>query len=239
MSGVVICTIGYGGWYPAGVARLIQKFREVDHGKTIMAWVNTLPPGAPERVEVGGYSYTGYCAKPFALRAARDAGADIGILVDAAFWPIRKIDPLVEHIAGHGYYLCENGYRMGEWCKDGALKTLGLSRSEAMAIPEVSSYCVGLNFYHRVYRDALDEWCELALDGVTFPGPHTQSGQPGRNPGHVSDDPGVKGHRHDQTALSAITWRLGMREHIERPRFTAYDGHQTSETVLANRGMGS
>lgn len=215
---------------------MIQKFREVDHGKTIMAWVNTLPPGAPVSVIRNNYDYTGYCAKPFALRAAREAGADIGILMDAAFWPIRSIDPLVDHIANTGYYLCENGYRMGEWCSDAALEMLQLSRDEAFAIPEVSGYCVGLNLRLARCCQLIDEWCALASDGATFPGHHTATGGQGRNQGFVSRDPRVKGHRHDQTALSAITWRLGMREHIERPRFTAYHGHEDVTTVLVNRG---
>jgi hypothetical protein len=236
-GGVAICCIGIGGWYPAGVARLTQKFREVDPGRTIMSWVNTSPYGAPESVVRDGYDYTGYCAKPFALRAARDAGADIGILMDAAFWPIRPIDPLVDHIERRGYYLCDNGYRMGEWCSDVALGTLGLTRDESLEIPEVSSYCVGLNFRHEVCNLALDQWCAYAADGVTFPGPHSQMGRfDGRNAGHVSHDPRVKGHRHDQTALSAIAWKLGMRERIARPRFTAYDGSQDHSTVLVNRG---
>lgn len=232
----MITTIGIGGWYPAGVARLISQFRIVDPGREVMAWVNTLPPGAPSAVVRDEWDYTGYCAKPFALRAAMDARADIGIVMDAAFWPIRPIDSLVEHITRRGYYLCENGYQVGEWCKDAALEPLGLTRAEAMDIPEASSYCVGFNFHHRVCRDAVEEWCELAVDGITFPGPHTRSGEQGRNPGHVSDDPRVRGHRHDQTALSAVTWRLGMREHIERPRFTAYHGHEDVTTVLVNRG---
>jgi hypothetical protein len=217
---------------------MVNAFREVDPGRTVMAWVNILPPGAPQSVVVDGYDYTGYAAKPFALKAARDAGADVGILLDAAFWPIRKIDPLVEHIERTGYFLCENGYRMGEWCKDAALGPLGLTREEAMEISEVSSYAVGLNFHHDVCNKALDEWCRLATDGVTFPGPHTQMGRiDGRNAGHVSHDERVLGHRHDQTALSAIAWKLGMHERTPRPIFTAYDGSQDDRTVLVNRGM--
>lgn len=238
MTGVAITTIAFGGWYPAGAARMINAFRDVDPGRTVKAWVNILPPGAPESVVINGYDYTGYTAKPFALREARDCGADIGILLDAAFWPVKRIDSLVEHIESVGYYLCENGNWMGEWCSDAALATLGLSRDESLLIPEVSSYAVGLNFHHDVCNRALDEWCRLAADGVTFPGHHTQMGRiDGRNAGHVSHDPRVLGHRHDQTALSAIAWKLGMHERTCRPQFTAYDGSQDETTVLVNRGM--
>lgn len=236
MTGLAVVSIGYGGWYPSGIARLLQAFRDVDHGKTVMTWVNTLPAGAPNGVVVDGYDYTPYCAKPFALKAARDAGADFGLLLDAAFWPIRPIDTLVDHIQRVGYYLCENGWLMGKWCSDAALETLGLTREESLTIPEVSSYAVGLNFLRKPCNDALDEWCRLAVDGKTFPGPHTQSGNDGRNQGHVSTDSRVLGHRHDQTALSAIAWRLGMHERVCRPKFTAYDGSQDETTVLVNRG---
>jgi hypothetical protein len=240
MTGVAITVVGYGGWYPAGVARLVEKFREVDSGRTVMAWVNALPPGAPRYVIKDGYDYTAYCAKPFALRAARDAGAEIGIQLDAAFWPIRPIDKFADYIYEKGYYLCENGFPMGEWCSDAALGTFGLTRDEALAIPEASSYAVGLDFRKQTSNRALDEWCAMALDGKTFPGPHTQTGGSGRNQGHVSSDPRVRGHRHDQTALSAITWKLGMREHVKRPQFTAYEagygGFPDETTVLVNRG---
>lgn len=239
-GGVAIASIGIGGWYPAGIGRLLQAFREVDPGRTVMTWVNTLPPGAPASVVVNSYDYTAYCAKPFALKATRDAGADIGLLLDAAFWPIRAIDPLADHIHHNGYYFCENGFAMGEWCSDIALETLGLKRDEALAIPEISSYAVGLNFHDETANRALDEWCKLAADGRTFPGPHTQTGGNGRNQGHVSSDPRVKGHRHDQTALSAIAWKLGMHKRVCRPIFTAYEagygGHADERTVLMNRG---
>jgi len=194
MAGTMITVVALGGWYPRGAARLIEKFYEVSHGYMIVPWINALPPEAPANVVRNGRDYTGYCAKPFALRALRDYGADIGILLDAAFYPIRSINPLVDHITQYGYYLCENGYNVGEWCQDSSLEPLGITREEAFRIPEVSSYCVGLNFH----------W--------------------------------VKGHRHDQTALSVIAYRLGFDKRIARPKFTAYCGTETKETVLVNRG---
>ena len=47
MQRVVICTVGIGGWYPRGVARMIEEFNRVSPGYEIQAWVNTLPPGTP------------------------------------------------------------------------------------------------------------------------------------------------------------------------------------------------
>lgn len=242
-NGVMIAVVGLGGWYPRGIARLINEFELHSPGFKILSWSNTLPPGAPDHVIEDGYDYTAYCAKPFALLETYTAGADVGILVDAAFYPIRPIHPLVEHIAQNGYYLCKNGFSVGAWCSDRALKTLGLTRDKAMAIQEASSYCVGLNWHDPRCLMLIEEWTRLAVDRITFPGPHTNvhrldnnPGFPSRNAGFVSHDHRVNGHRHDQTALSVIAHKLGMTDLVSRPKFTTYAGHQTSETVLVNKG---
>ena len=54
----------------------------------------------------------------------------------------------------------------------------------------------------------------------------------------MSTDQSVKGHRHDQTVLSVLAHRLKMDKLVERPRFTAYAGFETEETVLVNLGLG-
>jgi len=232
---VLVGTVGIGGWYPRGVARMVESFYSTSPGIELMAWINTLPAGAPSSVVVDGYDYGPYCAKPFAMRAMRDAGADVAILLDAAFWPIRPIHPLVAHISQTGYYLCENGFQVGEWCADSALAPLRISREQAWLIPEASSYCVGLGFHDSRSVRLVDDWCGHAADGVTFPGRHT-AGKRGRNPGFVSVDSRVRGHRHDQTALSVIAMELDMDVLVPRPKYTAYLGHESAETVLINHG---
>lgn len=221
-----------------------REFARVSPGYELQAWVDKLPPGAPEGIAEDGWDYTAYCAKPFALKAALDSGADVAILLDAAFYPIRPIEPLVHHIAQVGYYLCDNGARLGEWCSDRALALAEIDRWQAMGVCEVSSYCVGVSrddsdcFGHGL--GMVNSWCDLALQRGVFEGPHT-AGLPGeeskRNPGWVSDDPRVRGHRHDQSGLSMAAWWNMCNRRIARPFFTAYDGSQDETTVLVNRGL--
>ncbi len=242
----IVTVVGIGGWYPRGVARMIEKMHERSYGIEVCSWVNALPPSAPANVIENGRDYTGYCSKPFALKHLMDTGADIGILADAAFYPIRHLQPLVDHIAKAGYYLCKNGFSIGEWASDRALSNMGLGRDQAMTMDEASSYCVGLNFNNRKSVELLEEWCRYAADRSTFPGPHTNTGagrisdvaarSGARNPGFCSADPRCSGHRHDQTALSVLAHRYEMTGFIERPRFTAYKGASTEETVLENHG---
>ena len=235
---VVICTVAIGGWYPRGVARMIQEFAHVSPGIEIQAHVNVLPFGAPANVVEEQYDYTAYCAKPFALAHARNTGADVAILLDASFFPIRNIHPLVDYIAQTGYYLCRNGYSVGEWASDRSLDRMNVSRNAAWSMEEVSSYCVGLNFADGRCTELLHRWCGYASDRLTFPGPHTSLWHDGRNKGFVSLDSRVRGHRHDQTSLSIVAHRLGMNKLCNRPRLTSYRGSETEETVLVNEGLG-
>lgn len=236
---VVIATVAHGGHYPRAAARMIERFKAVSPGYEIQAWVNCYPPGAPGDVIVNNWNFGPYCAKPFALEYARKSGADVAILLDAAFFPIRDILPLVEHIQRNGYYLCRNGFKVGEWCSDAALEVFGRSREAAFEMDEVSSYCVGLEFGSWRNRLLLANWCKSA---GTFPGHHTAAGQPGRNPGFVAVDGRVKGHRHDQSALSLLANQNGMTRLSDRPYLTAYhEGYggafPNESTVLVNHGV--
>jgi hypothetical protein len=233
----VVCTVALGGWYPEGAARLIQTMRQYSPAIEVQAHVNTLPFGAPANVIEDGYDYTPYCAKPFALAAAMMSGADIAILLDASFYAVRDIQPMITHIARNGYYLCKNGYKVGEWCSDRAVPRLGMTREKLMEMEECSSYAVGLNFADGRCVELLHRWCGFASDRLTFPGPHTNLLENGRNRGFVSRERGVRGHRHDQTALSVIANLMEMTNWCERPYLTAYAGYETEQTVFANQGM--
>ncbi len=238
---VIVCTVARGGWYPKGAARLINGMAEHCPGYEVRAHVNVKPFGAPASVIEDGYDYSGYCWKPYALLDAMMADATVGILLDAAFFPIRHIGPLVEHIERTGYYLCRNGNNVGEWSSDRCLDRMSVTRENAFEIEEVSSYCVGLNFREPRCTELLYKWCEHAADRVTFPGPHTNNTRavpPGRNVGFVSADNRVKGHRHDQSVLSILAARIGFCDLVNRPLFTAYAGSEDETTVLVNQGMG-
>ena len=236
---VAVGTIAIGGIYPQLAARMIERFAAVCPGYEVDAWVNVKPAPAPVMI-VDGYDYTAYCAKPFVLDALE---ADIAILLDASFFPVRDILPLMEHIQNHGYYFCDNEFKVGEWCSDLCAGAMGIAREYLWDVPEISSYCVGLDMRRANCKVLMQKWKEAALDPQIFPGRHS-AGSAGRNHGFVSTDPSVKGHRHDQTALSIIAHRLGMQTLVKRPKFTAYAAREWNEhhlppnkdTVLVNWG---
>ena len=240
---VALVNVAIGGRYPAGSARLVASLAKFAPASCeIMPYVDRLPPGAPEQVIEDGYDYTGYCAKPFALRAAMNSGADIGILVDASIVAIRDISPLVEHIRSTGYYLAPAGFTVEEWSSDRALEFFGMKREDAVALPDCASGCVGIDFRRVRGRKLVEDWC---ASWPSFAGHHSNANaackkHSYRNVGFVSTDPAVRGHRHDQTALSILAHRAGMTDWIPWPKFVAYEagygGHANEDTVFLIKG---
>ena len=108
---IVICTVSYGGWYRRGLERQIREFQRVSPGYELQGWLNVLPPGTPKLIK-DGLDYTGYAAKPWAMKYAMDSGADVALLIDASVYPIRHIEPLIDFIWDHGYYLAPAGFTM-------------------------------------------------------------------------------------------------------------------------------
>jgi hypothetical protein len=233
---VSVVTLGKGGWYPKGVERLIRTMSEHSPEFSVTAWVGDFPAGAPEEVVVRGVDYGAYCAKPFALKSVMDTGADIGIFCDASYFNIRNISPLVEWISATGHYFMLSGNQVGNWVSDACLEKLGQDREELFGVRELASGCVGLDFNRKTNWTLVQQWCECAKDGVSFPGPHS-AGRQGRNPGFVSSDPRVLGHRHDQSVLNVLAHRLGIRMPEDPPRFSDYSYSRTEKSVLLSEGM--
>ncbi len=249
---VAIVTLALGSGYPRGVARMIQAFHQHSPGYEIQAWINTLPPGAPERVIEDGYEYTAYCAKPFAMKAAMDSGAEIVLWLDASVYPVRPIAPLIEYISSHGYYMAPSGFTVGEWASDRCLEGFRLERGAgpqadepggALNMKECASGIVGLDLRREDTRMLLLRWRH---NWRLFAGHHSNVHAADKrhhykNVGHVSNDPRCSGHRHDQTVLSILAHQLGMTDWVPWPKFVAYKaghgGHATEETCLMIEGI--
>jgi hypothetical protein len=243
---VAIAVVALGHWYHKGLARMIQHFDRTS--KTvcgsdvqIRAWINTLPPGAPSAADCtdNEVCYWGYCAKPFAFKAIKDQGADIGLLLDASFVPIANIQPLIDYVAQRGYYMAPDGFKVGQWMSDKMLQTLCLDREETLGWNGCQSGCVGIDFRKSSNRHFVDNWASL---WPLFAGHHSNDKAATqkwsyKNVGPVSDDPRVLGHRHDQSALAVVAKRFGMDDYVNQPRFSSHEGGQNRETVLVCRGL--
>jgi hypothetical protein len=160
-----------------------------------------------------------FAFKPFCVEAARREGFRLVLWLDAGCVVVRDLVPWFRRISEEGHLLFRNPFRarVGDWSSDDALARMGISRREARSIPEVAGGVLGLDLSNRRSLDFLERWVEEARHGVAFRGTQEPYSAPGdlgsvkwNHGSRISIDPGVRGHRHDQTVAGILAHRLGM-----------------------------
>lgn len=198
---VAVCNVAVGrGWYHLGQQRLLRSLHTYAPGVDPLMWDGRYPKGSPTQ-EVSHKAF-----KLWSILEARDRGYDVAIWADASVFFIRNIKPLIARIERDGYWWCEDGHYVGQWTTDRQLEILGYTRDEAMKILHVMGALWGFDLrsdngkaivqYMYDHRAAFgNEWDTPGLyDGYA----------------RGSDDPRVKGHRHDNVILGAASHRLGI-----------------------------
>lgn len=186
----------------------VNRYCSDDHD--IIHW-NDYPPGCPSQAK------RQYAFKIFAIQDAFQRGYERVLWMDIVYMPQTSIQPLWDAVARDGWYIPPQGDAvLGNWCSDACLGLFGLTRDQAMVIPLVFSGLVGLDLDHRTGQRIWDLW-KIAYEQGAFQGPHkNEPGEPMHEwghklAGHCSDDPRCMGHRHDESALSAILHRMGLK----------------------------
>ena len=204
--------------------------RLLDHlggSETARIWSNALPAGCPPHRQhgvVGGApeACRPYAFKAYALREAALEGYTTLLWCDASIVPIRPLGPLWERIEREGYWIGRNGWNNSDWTADSAYADLfaGMELEEARAlnrtIPHVVGTAFGIDLLSTVGKLFLHEYFRLATTRA-FCGPWQNSAAPRvahRNEDRPAGPCGpvtTLGHRHDQTAMAVIAWRLKMK----------------------------
>lgn len=170
-----------------------------------------MPPGSPDHWD-----------KPFAFKACAlmqsSFEAELLLWCDASIKPVRNMHNLWRRIEKEGYWLAASGENNYEWTADSAYPELFPERPIEEArevnreIRHVIGTAFGVNTRHPLGSALLTEFYKLSC-GDCFRGPWTNFNST-RLPGHKTEPcgpPDVKGHRHDQTSLSVLAWRLGLK----------------------------
>jgi hypothetical protein len=197
----LILNFAKGSWYGRGQQRLLRSLEAIDGKTKYDVWA----VDDESRVE----NCPAHSDAPYAFKAAMFTKAyAVGyrgpaLWLDAAMFACRPLQPVFDHITSTGHLLISNGI-VGQWASDAALASFGVDRDTAMNIVECMGCCLGLDLSNALAVEFLRRWREKSLDGVTFPGSWTN------DQGQVSKDPRCRGHRHDQTAASLVSWQLGL-----------------------------
>ncbi len=224
--------------YVKGQERLTASLAR--DGENYCVWNDRtgLPLGCPSHQDVP------YAFKAFALRQAADTGSTTLLWADASILSIQPLDELWQKIERDGYWIANNGYTNYEWTADSAYPDLfpevwleerdgrepHLEHARAInrEIPHVVATAFGISLKHPVGSMLLHEYLRLAKTKA-FCGPWANDQSSPCGP------PDVRGHRHDQTALSVIAWRMGCKL-TNCPEWFSYRGGETEGTVLVADG---
>jgi hypothetical protein len=188
----------------------------------MLAWTNMLPVGSPPHSEVP------YAFKAYALKDAADRGNSLLLWADASILPIASVGPLFERIYGDGYWISRNGWSNFEWTADSAYADLGITPDENRDVPHVVATAFGINVLHSTGRAILNEYVRLAKTRA-FIGPWRNCAET------PCGGEGVLGHRHDQSSLSVIAWKLKLKL-TSAPDIFAYKGGESQSTILLADG---
>lgn len=171
---------------------------------------NCLPNGCPQHSTT---THGAYAFKIHAIQNAIDRGYRYVLWLDTTMIVVKPLQPLWDCIAEHGWYVCpQAGARLGEYTSDEALAIYGIDRELAMHIQLPYSGIVGLDM-KGIGGDIWREWKKLCEAGA-FMGHHHAPGRGsaggGKTVGKVSEDPRVSGHRHDESAIGYVLYKLGL-----------------------------
>jgi hypothetical protein len=216
-SSRVIVSAGLGSAHYRKMLRSTENHCAVHCSETWRLFFDVLPAGSPT------HSQMQYAFKIEAMRRAVDACFDSILWMDATCQPTASIEEIWELIRENEYYIVkQEDARLGEWCNDEALSIFELTRDDAMEIPLVYTGLIGLKPGGAIGSRIWNEWDRLYKRGA-FKGAHEnipvypwqEHGAKWR--GHCSKDPRCQGHRHDESAMSFVLWKLGLKP-MENPK---------------------
>lgn len=194
----LVMTLGVGGNYALGVERCVAGLKA--NGYKGEVWAHTsYPEGCPTHQEMP------YAFKAWLLERAIRAGFEQVLWLDAACVPVKSLARLWYEIERDGCALPFSPLSIGEWCSDACLEAMEVTREQVMAMKPSLWNCVcGLDLRQELPSELARRWCALRTDARIFGGPWTNEAR------QCSADARVKGHRHDQTAMTILAYRLGL-----------------------------
>lgn len=211
MTHRVVVSVAKGHQYHLGHDRLLKSLDEHAPGIDRMFWTNALPPDSPKHERVP------YGFKQYAIKAAIAKGYTTIVWCDAATWACRDVRPFFDIVESEGHHFFHGGATLGQRCSDDCLRIMGFTRDEAWKIQLVGGTAVGLNMLNPRTATFRQQWWDAMLAGA-FNGPAVNDiaqddmrGLAGRGVGHISDDPRVQGHCHDESVATILLHRLGMK----------------------------
>lgn len=183
--------------YVDGLARLSNSLRDNASDIDFLGFIHEKSVGSPFHVD-NPYSF-----KMHSIQTAINAGYTEILWLDTSVWAVAPVHPIFDIISEQGYFFEGNGCFLGEWCSDKVLYFYKIGRDAAMDIPMAQGGFMGFNF-NNLIGEKLFSSLTIAYNADLFKGDWNNEDK------SVSNDNRVKGHRHEQSCMSAIIHTLGI-----------------------------
>ncbi len=204
------CIINYseGMWYPRGQIRLVESLFKIGYTGDVILLNWFLIEKYQREINIHtcpNHKQSPYAFKYWAFEYARKKGYRNILWLDSSFWAVQSLQGLFDEIASAGYVLQESdGYKLGNWCSDIALKILKYSRDKAFSMTMFDGGFIGLNMHDKRAISFLRQMITYSLDKTSFRGDWKNDKQ------QVSKDKRVLGHRHDMSVGTMVAKKSGM-----------------------------
>lgn len=203
------------GSYQKKMLRLEQSLKAINFDGDFLGFTSYEEIGCEPHDEIP------YKFKPYAIQKALDAGYESIIWCDSPIYAKKSIQPLFDYVYRYGCAFFDNiGYSLGDYTNDKTLKHFNITRAESWDIPMIMACCFAFNIDHYLYKHTyfFEHYKNLAND--LYPGAwdNLQLTE--------SKDMRVKGHRHDQSVLSAIIYKEKLCPIKGQSTFFAYESHR-------------
>lgn len=177
--------------------------------------------GFTDYKEIGSptHSQIPYAFKPYAIQKAIDLGYQLVLWADSPVYAKSSLDDLFDYIQHAGIIAFDNiGYSLGDYTNDNTLEHFKISRQESWKIKMVMACVLGFNFMAPLWgNEVFQEYKSLT---------HLYKGEWENDDLTESQDRRVKGHRHDQSVISAILYKRNIPILKGQDTFFAYEEHR-------------
>ena len=209
-----IVSFGNGAWYPRGVQRLKESCEKFGVEFILLTEYCDFIPH---------HSGIPYGFKPALIHHAFHWDYENVIWIDSSGWLQHDPSPIFDIIEKVGYFILNNhGQFNNWWCKDAQLNHFGFTREQARTQPHAVGGLVGFNRNCPYFKEYYDFQ-------------HLYKGQWNNDNRTESDSDECKGSRHDQSVLSLIVAKHGLKLHDQKGFVTF--APEVLDGIVAMRGM--
>jgi len=194
-----LCVVNFsnGGWYNKGQNRLKDSLISFNHTNFIM--FNNY-----EDIDCHSHDVNPYAFKIYSILKAKSMGYTKILWLDASCWLQNSLDSIDNVLETDDIFIEYGGECVGNWTNDRTIQYFKTTRDELMQVPIVVAGVCGFNFNSELSNIIFNEWKTSCDDGMFI-------GKWNNNDRTESHDDRCRGHRHDLSSLSIISWKLNAK----------------------------